>query len=156
MSGLTIISGHTTPSKGGRAYANGLTLQGVTTNPKLVVRWKSCGCVCCGVREAAVDDEMVCAKVFARTVISYRLGVPMLGVPRLDVTREEKGRLFHLRSSFRNTAGSGCGRVTNPAGIVCAGEYVTVCDIKWSSGTLGDSGLVRARTAQKYLARGGL
>ena len=38
-------------------------------------------------------------------------------------------------------------------GIVCAGEYVTVWDVKWSSGTLSDSGLVRAQAAQKYLAR---
>ena len=72
------------------------------------------------------------------------------------MTGEEKGRLFHICSSLRNTAGRSCGRVSNPAGIVCAGEYVTVWDVKWSSGTLGDSGLVRARTAQKYLARGGL
>ena len=44
----------------------------------------------------------------------------------------------------------------NPVGIICVDEYVTVCDVKWSSSTLGNSGLVRARAAQKYLARGGL
>ena len=75
-------------------------------------------------------------EVLARTVILYR---------GLDVTREENGRLFHLFNSFRNAAG-----------IVCAGEIVTVCDVKSSGGTLGDSGLVRAWAAQKYFARGGL
>ena len=63
MSGLTIINdGHTAPSKGSRAYANGLTPQGVKANPKLVKRWKACGYVCCLVREAAVNNEMFCAE----------------------------------------------------------------------------------------------
>ena len=67
------------------------------------------------------------------------------------MTGKEKGRLFYLCSSSRNTAGRSCGRVRNSAGIVCAGEYVTVWDVKWLSGTLSDSGLVRAHAAQKIL-----
>ena len=61
VSGLTITNGHTTPSEGGRAYSNGLTPQRVKANPKLAIQWKACGCVCCVVREAAVNDEMFCA-----------------------------------------------------------------------------------------------
>ena len=59
MSGLTTINGLTAPSKGGQA--NGLTPQGVEANPELIIRWKACGCVCCVVREAAVNNEMFCA-----------------------------------------------------------------------------------------------
>ena len=72
------------------------------------------------------------------------------------MTGEENRRLFSFCSSFRNPAGHLYRRVRNSAGIVWAGEYVTVCEFKLPGGTLGDSGLARARATQKYLARGGL
>ena len=73
------------------------------------------------------------------------------------MTGRENGRLFLL------VAGSETRRIADAEGQeILRGYYaqvnmlLTVCDVKWSSGTLGDSGLVRARAAQKYLARGGL
>ena len=57
------------------------------------------------------------------------------------MTGEENGRLFSFCSSFRNPAGRWYGRVRHSAGVVWEGECVTVCEFKWSGGTLGDSGL---------------
>ena len=61
MSGLAIIIGHTTASKVPGKNANVLTPQRVKANPTFVKRWKSCDCVRCVVREAAVKDDMFCA-----------------------------------------------------------------------------------------------
>ena len=57
------------------------------------------------------------------------------------MTGEENGRLFSFCNSFRKPAGHCYGRVRNSTGVVWEGECVTVCEFKWSGGTLGDSGL---------------
>ena len=62
MSRLTNINDPTTPSKSGRAFASDLTPHRVKANPKIVIRWKTCDCVCCVVREAAVNYEIFCAR----------------------------------------------------------------------------------------------
>ena len=56
MSGLIIINGHTTPSEGGRPYANGLTSRELKQTRNLLYGGER---VAACVREAAANDEMV-------------------------------------------------------------------------------------------------
>ena len=85
MSGLVIINGYTTPSEGGRPYANGLPSRELNQTRNLLYRGER---VAECVREAAVNDETVAG------VIVPRFGCDWRGV-----------RAPVLRSSFRNTAG---------------------------------------------------
>ena len=79
-----------------------------------------------------------------------------MGVPRLGCDwRGERAPVSPLQL-VPEDGGLLMRKGKKPRGDNMRNEYVTVCDVKWSSGTLGDSSLVRARAAQKYLARGGL
>ena len=57
-------------------------------------------------------------EVLARTVILFRLGVPIMKYQGLDVTEKENGRLFYFSSWFRKHGGSLMRKGKRPCGDI--------------------------------------